>query len=235
MPAGYRREDFMPPSPPHAPHPAYPLGEELANAISHGLGALLAIVGLVVAVALATKYAGPVEIAAVAIYGAALFLLFLASTLYHAIPHQGARKWLRLMDHSAIYLLIAGTYTPMALIAAEPAWGLGVFVAQWVLAAIGIGAKVVAFVTGHADRFKAVSLMAYLGMGWMIMIAPAKLLAQMSTAGIVWLVAGGFAYTAGAAFYAWERLPYNHAIWHGFVLAGAACQYVAVLWTLVPA
>lgn len=207
----------------------YTLGEEIAHAATHGLGVVLAIVGLTVMVARATLYGNAWHVVAAAIFGATLVLMYTASTLYHSIPLPRAKKILRVIDHSTIYLLIAGTYTPLTLITLHGPSGWGVFAAVWALALVGVVFKI--FATG---RFEKLSLAIYLGMGWCVLLVIRPLVHTLGTGGLVLLVGGGLAYTGGVAFYVWERLRYHHAIWHAFVLAGSVLQYFAVLFYVMP-
>lgn len=207
----------------------YSLGEEIAHASTHGLGVVLAIVGLAVLVARATLYGGPWHIVAVSIFGATLVMMYTASTLYHSIPHPRAKKVLRVIDHSLIYFLIAGTYTPFCLVTLNGAWGWSLFALTWGLAVFGVVFKVRA--TG---RFERLSLAIYLGMGWCCVIAARPLLDRLEPGGLVLMAVGGLSYTGGVAFYTWERLRYHHAIWHLFVLAGSVLHFFAILFYVIP-
>ena len=226
-------QDLLPPvlaeAVEHGRDKLYTLGEEIAHALTHGLGVVLAIAGLTVMVARATLYGTTTHIVGAAIFGATLVLMYAASTLYHSIPLPRAKKVLRIIDHSTIYLLIAGTYTPLTLVTLNGAVGSALFVTVWTLAAIGVVFKI--FATG---RFEKLSLAIYLGMGWCVLLAIKPLLRTLETGGLILLVAGGLAYSGGVAFYLWERLRYHHAIWHGFVLAGSVLQYFAVLFYVIP-
>jgi hemolysin III len=213
----------------HGREKLYTLGEELAHALTHGLGVVLAIAGLTVMVARATLYGETVHIVGAAIFGATLVLMYAASTLYHSIPLPRAKKVLRIIDHSTIYLLIAGTYTPLTLVTLNGTVGWTLFTIVWALALVGVVFKI--FATG---RFERLSLAIYLGMGWCVLLAIKPLLRELPTGGLVLLVAGGLAYSGGVAFYVWERLRYHHAIWHAFVLAGSVLQYFAVLFYVIP-
>lgn len=213
----------------HGREKLYTLGEELAHALTHGLGVVLAIAGLTVMVARATLYGTTTHIVGAAIFGTTLVLMYAASTLYHSIPLPRAKKVLRIVDHSTIYLLIAGTYTPITLVTLNGTVGWAMFCTVWGLALVGVVFKI--FATG---RFEKLSLGIYLGMGWCILVAIKPLLRTMETGGLVLLVAGGLAYSGGVAFYVWERLRYHHAIWHAFVLAGSVLQYFAVLFYVIP-
>lgn len=207
----------------------YSLGEEIAHATTHGVGALLAIAGLTVLVAFATLYGDVWHITSSAIYGATLVLMYTASTLYHSIPLPRAKHVLRAIDHSSIYLLIAGTYTPFALVTLHGPWGWGLFFVTWSLALAGVVFKI--FATG---KFEKLSLSIYLAMGWCVLIAIKPLLRTLETGGLILLLAGGLAYTGGVVFYVWERLRYHHAIWHAFVLAGSVLHYFAILFYVIP-
>ena len=207
----------------------YTLGEEIAHALTHGLGVVLAIAGLTVMVARATLYGNAWHIVGAAIFGTTLVLMYTASTLYHSIPLPRAKKVLRVIDHSTIYLLIAGTYTPLTLVTLNGAVGWTLFGVVWGLALVGVVFKI--FSTG---KFEKLSLIIYLCMGWCVLAVIKPLVQTMPTGGLVLLVAGGLAYSGGVVFYLWERLRYHHAIWHGFVLAGSVLQYFAVLFYVIP-
>jgi hemolysin III len=207
----------------------YSLAEEIANSITHGIGALLSIVGLVVLVHLATIHGDVWHVVSSSIFGGTLILLYLSSTLYHSITAPRAKVVLRLLDHIAIYLLIAGTYTPFLLVNLRGPWGWSVFALVWGIALTGIILKVSPF-----GQKRGLSLSLYLALGWIILIAIKPLLIFLDPAGIRLLVAGGMAYTGGVIFYGWKRLPYNHAIWHLFVLAGSCFHFFAVLFYVIP-
>ena len=203
---------------------AWTVGEEVAHAVTHGVGLAAAIAGLVVLVVFAAATRDPWRITACAVYASTLVLLYGASTLYHALSATRARGVFRVLDHSAIFLLIAGTYTPFALVSLRGPWGWTLFGIVWGLAALGIVAKAV-----FGTRWPILSTVIYVGMGWVVVVAVKPLLASVPPGAIAWLVAGGIAYTGGVVFYAWTRLRYSHAIWHVFVLAGSVCHYVAVI------
>jgi len=213
----------------HLPAGLYSLGEEIAHAITHGVGVLFGIAALAIMVARAAVYGSALHITAAAIFGATLILMYLASTLYHSVPPSRAKEVLRVIDHAAIYLLIAGTYTPFTLISLHGPWGWSLFGVTWGLAAIGIVFKL--FFTG---RFEALSLAIYLGMGWCAVVAVKPILHSIDTGGLLLLLAGGLCYTGGVAFYVWHRLKYHHAIWHGFVLTGSVLHFFAVLFYALP-
>jgi len=198
--------------------------EELANAISHGLGVVLSINGLVLLVVRAALYGDAWQMVSFSIYGSSLILLYLASTLYHSFRNQRIKQILRIFDHSAIYLLIAGSYTPFLLVSLRGPWGWSLLGIIWGLALLGIVFKLI-----FGAKYEIVSTIFYLLMGWVVIIAIKPLLAALPLAGILWLVAGGLAYTLGVIFFAWEKLPFNHAIWHGFVLAGSIFHFFAIL------
>lgn len=204
------------------------LREELANSLTHGCGLALSIAGLPVLIILAVLHGTAWHIVSCAVYGATLVALYASSTAYHSCRSEKMKQVFRVCDHSAIYLLIAGTYTPFTLITLRGPWGWTLFGLAWGLCIIGVTAKALA-----AHRFMGLSIALYVAMGWMVLIAVKPLLAAMPAAGLEWLFAGGIAYTAGLVFFAWEALPFNHAIWHVFVLAGSACHYVAVVWTVL--
>jgi hemolysin III len=203
---------------------AWTLGEELAHSITHGVGLLAAVAGLVLLVVLAAATRDPWRVTACTVYASTLVLLYAASTLYHALSGTRARGVLRVLDHAAIYLLIAGTYTPFALVSLRGPWGWTLLAIVWSLAAAGVTVKAM-----FGARWPVVSTALYVGMGWIVLIALKPLVAHVPPGGIAWLAAGGLAYTGGVAFYAWTRLRYGHAIWHVFVLAGSVCHYMAVV------
>jgi len=211
------------------PAPRYAFGDELASSIVHGIGIVLSIGGLAALVALSAMHGGARDVVASAVYGATLVLLYTASTLYHAVPVARAKPVLRTLDHIAIYLLIAGTYTPFTLIALPGRWGWSLFAAVWTLAALG---SVLEF--GALKRFRKLSVLLYIGMGWIGMIAFKPLMAHLQTGGMLLLIAGGLAYTLGVPFYLWRRMPYHHSVWHGFVLAGSVLHFLAVLLYVIP-
>jgi hemolysin III len=207
----------------------YSWSEELSHALTHGLGIVLGIVGLVVLVAQATLYGDVWHIVSCAIFGGSLVLMYTASTLYHSIRSDSARPVLHAIDHAMIYVLIAGTYTPFTLVTLRGPWGWSLFGTTWAMALVGA-----AFKTFHTGRFEKLSLAIYLIMGWCIVIAIKPLIHAMPSGGIILLILGGLAYTVGVIFYVWERLPYHHMIWHLFVLAGSVLHYFAVLLYVVP-
>jgi len=197
--------------------------EELLNSLTHGLGAILSVGAGAVLITLAVIYSGAREIVSASVFVASLTLLYTASTLYHATRHPVWKARLKVLDHCAIFFLIAGTYTPFTIAALRGGWGWSLFGVIWGLAVIGVIFKV--FFTG---RFHALSTATYVGMGWLVVIALAPLSQVLTPTAMLWLVLGGVLYTAGTLFYHVERIPYSHAIWHLFVLAGSICHFVAV-------
>jgi len=202
----------------------YTVAEEVANSLTHGLGAVLSAAGLTGLVVYAAMGADPWRIASVTVFGVTLLLTYVASTLYHAIPHPSAKDILRVLDHCAIFLLIAGTYTPFALVSMRGPWGWTLFTILWTCAIAGCIFKL--FFTG---RWEKLSTAMYVAMGWMAIIAIKPAIEMIPPGALGFVVLGGLLYTVGVAFYVWERLPYNHAIWHVFVLGGSAAHFVAVL------
>lgn len=205
------------------------LGEAIANSVTHGIGALLSVAALVILVFLAALHGGARLIVSVSVYGATLCLLYLISTLYHAIPAPRPRRVFRVLDHASIYLLIAGTYTPFTLVLLRGGWGWTLFGLVWAIAVFGVVFKALA--TG---RFPVLSACLYVGMGWLVIIAVKPLLLVLPMSGFAWMMAGGLFYTGGVAFYAKDRLPYFHMIWHFFVLAGSFCHFIVILRYVVP-
>lgn len=205
------------------------LREEVANSLTHGVGLLLAIVGLVLLIMRAGVLKDAIGVVSVAIYGTTLVLLYLASTLYHSVQRPRVKRLLRVFDHTAIYLLIAGTYTPLTLITLRDDWGWALFGVVWTLALIGILYKLFAF-----GRFERLSLALYLGMGWLSVLAIRPLLATLPLGGLWLFGAGGLAYSLGVIFYVLQRRRYFHTIWHVFVMSGSTLHYLAVLFFVVP-
>lgn len=208
---------------------SYSPGHELANTLTHGLGLLLSITGLVLLVVYASLFGNAWHITTGAIFGASMVLLYTASTLYHALRSPRAKQLLRKCDHAAIFVLIAGTYTPFMLLPLRGPWGWSLFGVIWGLAIPGVILKF--WFTG---RFRKLSTGLFLGMGWLIVIAVHPMLRQVPTGSLILLAAGGLSYTVGSVFYLWKRLPYNHAVWHLFVLGGTACHFFAVFSHLIP-
>ena len=201
-------------------------GEEIAKSVSHGLALVAAFIGIPFLLAHAARQASAGYIVGTSVFSATIILLYLASTLYHALPAGKAKRVFRILEHSAIYLLIAGTYTPFTLGVLSGAWGWTVFGIIWALAAAGVLLK-----ASSRRPHPILSTVLYLAMGWVIVIAIDPMFARVPTAGLLWLLAGGLAYTAGVAFFATDsRLRYGHLVWHLFVMAGTSCHFFAVLW-----
>jgi len=202
----------------------YTPAEEIANSLTHGLGLVLSLTGLAYMVTRAYLYGDAWQVVASSIFGASMVLLYTSSTLYHSIRSRSAKLALRKLDHAAIYLLIAGTYTPFMLVNLRGPWGWSLFGVIWGLAVVGIVLKL--WFTG---RFRVVSTICYLCMGWLIVIATKPLLEAVPSTGLWFLLCGGLCYTGGTVFYLWKSLPYHHAYWHLFVLGGTVCHYFAIL------
>ena len=209
--------------------PRYAFGDELASSVLHGIGILLSIAGLATLVAYAAMLGDARAVVASAVFGSTLILCYTASTLYHAIPGELPKRVLRTLDHIAIFLLIAGTYTPFTLIALPGAWGWSLFGAIWALAIAGSALEL-----GLLKHSRKLAVLLYVAMGWVGMIAFKPLSAHLETGGMVLLIAGGVAYTAGVPFYLARRMPYHHTVWHFFVLAGSVLHYLAVLLYVIP-
>lgn len=204
----------------HVDHP----GEELANAWTHGLGATAALAGGAILIALAARQGDGWQLAGAIVFATSLLLLYVASTLYHAVQHPVVKGRLKVFDHCAIYVLIAGTYTPFTLIGLRGTWGWGLFAAIWLLAIGGVVFKL--FFTG---RFKRLSTLIYIAMGWLVLVAIKPLWAALDAWTLGWLISGGVFYTLGTVFYHRPGLKYSHAIWHLFVIAGSVSHYTAVM------
>ncbi len=215
-------------SPPYSP-PRYTPLQERANSMTHLFSSGLAVAGTAVLVVMAVIRGNTWHIVSFSVYGGTLVLLFVISTLYHSFRSPRVKYVFEILDHSSIFLLIAGTYTPFTLVTLHGSLGWWLFGVSWGLAVIGISLK--AFFTG---RFKIVSTLIYLGMGWMILAAFKPLVQALSRGGIVLLLLGGTFYSIGTIFYLWKKLRYHHAIWHLFVLAGGLCHYLAVLIYVLP-
>lgn len=202
------------------------VAEEVMNALSHGLGLLLAIASLPILVYSAAQQHGAAAVVGASIFAGTMILLYLVSTLYHALPFGRAKAWFNRLDHAAIYLFIAGSYMPFLFGVLRGPWGWALFAAIWCAAALGVGAKLF-----NRLRHPWWSTGLYVAMGWMAVAAAVPLYERMSAAGLGWLVAGGLAYTAGAVVFLFDsKVRYAHFVWHLFVLAGSACHFFAVLW-----
>ena len=204
--------------------PDYTLCEDLANSITHGIAAALSIAGLSLLVTLAAVKGDPWRIVALSIYGGTLVALYLTSTLYHSIRFPRVRRVFRRLDHAVIYLLIAGTYTPFTLVLCRGDWGWLLFGLTWGIALLGVTLK--AFFTG---RFEAFTIILYLALGWIAVFFMRPVIQSVPLTAIIWMAVGGLFYTFGLAFYMWDRLPFNHAIWHLFVVAGSVAHFFVVL------
>ena len=199
--------------------------EEIANTISHGLGLVLALVALPILIAAGIR-AGNVQFTVgVGVFGGTMVLLYLASTLYHSLTHESAKRLFRLFDHTAIFLLIAGTYTPFSLGVLRGRWGWSLLAAIWTLAIVGITLKI-----RKRTRYSPICIVLYVIMGWLAVVAVKPIFTLVPVPGILLIFAGGLAYTGGLAFFAADRIRYNHFIWHLFVIAGTTCHFFAVLW-----
>jgi hemolysin III len=207
----------------------YKLSDILANAITHGIGAVLALAGAAYLIAVSTRGAARLVISC-SIFSGTLVLVYICSTLYHSLVRTRARHLFHILDHSAIYLLIAGTYTPFALISLRGRLGWFILTVEWSLAVAGVVFKCFA-----VDRFEVASALVYLFQGWFVVIAAVPLVRAIGWHGLFWLGAGGAAYTLGIVFFALDRLRYFHAAWHLFVLAGSVAHYFAILFFVVPA
>jgi len=201
----------------------YTIKEEIFNSISHGIGALLSIAALVILVSFASIRGDTWRIVSFSIYGFTLFFLYLSSTLYHSIFHEKTKRILRVFDHASIYLLIAGSYTPITLISMRGTWGWTLFSLVWAIAIVGITLKIVSF-----DKLKYVSVILYLLMGWLIVIAIKPMLLMVPPGFFAWLLAGGLIYSLGTIFYVCRKIPFNHGIWHLFVMGGSTVHFFGI-------
>jgi hemolysin III len=199
--------------------------EEIANSITHGLGFGLSVAGLTILVVLASMEGDPWRITSFAIYGSSLTILYLVSTLYHSLTHSRTKAIFRRLDHSAIYLLIAGTYTPVILISMRTTWVLYLLPIIWAMAILGVYIKV-----RYIHRYERLSLAFYIFMGWFALIAVKPMFNSIPIESFIWIIIGGACYTSGVVFYAWSRLPFNHTIWHGFVLIGSISHFIGMLY-----
>jgi len=198
----------------------------LLNSLTHGIGAGLAVAALAILVSISGD---TWRVVSFAIYGSCLVTLYLASAFYHAFKAPGAKRIFRILDHSAIFLLIAGSYTPITLVAMRGAWGWTLFGLIWGMALAGVVLEVF-----FIDRLRWLTLATYVGMGWLVIIAVKPLVDALPWGALAWLAAGGLLYTGGVVFYIWEKLPFGHAIWHLFVLGGSACHFFCFLFYVLP-
>ncbi|BDR80164.1 hemolysin D [Clostridium tetani] len=202
----------------------YTKKEEIANAITHGIGVVFSIVALVLLVVFATKYKDAWYTVSYSIYGSTLIILYMCSTLYHSFTNEKVKKIFRKFDHSSIFLLIAGTYTPFTLTILRGKLGWSILGIIWTITIVGIVLKIVCF-----EKMEKVSTFLYIAMGWVIVVALKSIISSLPVKGIVLLIAGGLIYTVGCIFYAKDKIPYNHAIWHVFVLGGSVCHFFSIL------
>ncbi len=207
----------------------YSVAEEITHAITHGIGAILSIVALVLLLSAALHYGNSWHLTSSIIYGTSLILLYCSSTLYHAITHQSLKRRFRQLDHAAIFLLIAGTYTPFTLLNLRDDWGLVIFALVWLIAIAGV---IIELATGL--KYKKLSLGLYLGLGWLVLLAMKPMIENVAAPGLWLLLAGGLCYSGGVIFYVWKRLYMHHAIWHLFVLAGSVLHFLAVYYYAMP-
>ncbi|MFX3625285.1 MAG: hemolysin III family protein [Ectobacillus sp.] len=203
--------------------------EEIANAITHGIGVLLSIPALVLLIIQAAKYGNASAVVSFTIYGVSMLILYLCSTLLHSIRHPKVQRLFTILDHSAIYLLIAGTYTPFLLVTLRGKLGWTLFIVIWSLALLGIIFKII-----FADKFITLSTAFYILMGWLIIVAIQPLYENLQAGGFTFLLTGGILYSVGAIFFLWENLPFNHAIWHLFVLGGSTMMFFCVMFYVLP-
>lgn len=204
------------------------LSEEIANSISHGVGCVATIVAMPVLIVLTARHGNAANVVGATVFAGTMALLYLVSTLYHAIPAGRAKQFFVKLDHSAIYLFIAGSYTPFSLGALRGAWGWTLFGIVWGLAAVGLILKL-----GNRLNHPVWSTSLYLLMGWLVLIAAVPMIQRVSLMGLIWLAAGGLAYTIGVYFFVTDNLSFRHFIWHLFVLAGSICHFFAILWYAV--
>lgn len=207
----------------------YSLAEEIASSATHGLGVALSITALIILTILAARSGDIWRVVSFSIYGSTLIMMYVSSVLYHSFQDPGIKRVFRYLDHSSIYLLIAGTYTPFTLINLRGTWGWTLFGLIWGLAACGLLMTVLG-----VGRSRVLASLVYIGMGWLVVVAIKPLLETVPPGGIAWLVAGGLFYTLGVVFYVWKKLPFNHAIWHLFVLGGSVCHFFAILYYVLP-
>ena len=207
----------------------YSIGEEIANSLTHALGIILSIAGMLFPMLSSSGSGNIWRIFSCAVFGVALILLYTASALYHGVTEPNVKSFMRILDHSAIFVLIAATYTPFTLVNLRGTFGWSLFGVIWGLALLGI-----LFQTTLLRQWVGISVLLYVVMGWAVVVAVKQLLVAVAPSGIMLLLAGGLSYTSGIVFYVWHRLPYHHAIWHLFVLAGSTFHFFAVLFYAVP-
>jgi len=207
--------------------PVVSISEEIVNGITHGIGVLLSIAGLVLLIVQAVRYGNAWHVVSYSIFGSTMVILYLASTLYHSIQHTKIKAFLKIIDHSAIFLLIAGSYTPFLLVSLRGPWGWTLFGIIWGLAIIGIIFKSI-----YIHRFRILSVFIYIAMGWLVVIAMPQIIHILNRNSLVFLIIGGFSYTLGTIFYAFQKIPFGHGVWHLFVLGGTITHFFAVYYIL---
>jgi len=203
--------------------------EERASSITHGAGIVFSIAAMIALLTVADVHRDARRIVTAAVYGFTLLLMYTASTCYHCVRSPRAKHAMRVFDHASIYLLIAGTYTPIVLVAVGGTWGWSMFGVVWIIAVAGVILKMF-----FVDRYEPLSVTLYLMMGWLALIAIKPMIAALPAGAMAWIFGGGVAYTAGVVFFLWDHLPFNHAIWHLFVIAGSVCHFIAVLLYVLP-
>jgi hemolysin III len=209
------------------PHQPQTTGEEIVNSIIHGIGVLLSVAGLVILVVWAAGSGNVWQMVSCSIFGGTLVILYLSSTLYHGLPMPRAKQAFKVLDHSAIFLLIAGTYTPFMLLNLRGPWGWSILAIIWALAILGILMKIF-----YISKFPKISIALYVFMGWLGIVAVKEIFAHLPPLSLTLLVLGGVFYTAGLTFYGWRKMPYHHAVWHIFVIGGSISHYLAVWYSL---
>jgi hemolysin III len=207
----------------------YSIKEEIAHSVTHGIGALMSVIGLAALIEYSTRYGDAWHIVSSAIYGSTLITLYTTSTLYHSITRPDLKKVLQKLDHAAIFLLIAGTYTPFALVNLRGGWGWSLLGIVWSIAIAGMIMELIV-----KQRYKRISIGLYLGLGWLVMVAIEPMITHVAPGGMILLLIGGLFYSLGVIFYVWKTLLYHHAIWHVFVLAGSASHFFAVFLYVIP-
>jgi hemolysin III len=211
-------------------HPHQTIAEEIVNAITHGMGTLLGVAALVIMLVMSAHHSGPTVIVGCAVFGSALILTYLSSTLYHALTYQPAKYLFKIFDHCTIYLLIAGTYTPVVLVLLDNAWAWTLFGLVWGIAAVGFVFKLL-----FIERYQFLSTIIYLGMGWIGMIAADKIYHALSFSGFMWLMSGGLFYTFGVIFFVLDgRVRYAHSVWHVFTILGSICHFFMIIFYVIP-
>ena len=205
----------------------YPLKEEIANSISHGIGVLLSIAGLVILIVMAAIHGDVWHVVSFSIFGTSMVLLYLASTLYHSFTKPSVKNIFARIDHAAIFILIAGTYTPFILTTIRGGWGWTLFGLVWGFAIFGVVLRSI-----YLDKFQKLSLWIYIGMGWLFLIAFHEILDKLPSISLIFLLIGGAIYSIGIIFYLWRKLSFNHSIWHLFVLGGSIMHFFSVLYSI---